>query len=359
MAENQVITQDDALGIGPKIPELLNKSQAALVSARAAVENFGEVTDNVSKDRAFELRDKIRGAKNTYKDLRMPFTRQLDDIKKKFTTTESGFDALVSALQAKLDGYARIELERQRAAAKEAEKQAASGAKAIEMQHKCRAILEGRISAALDRVRSACAVMVEQATEQTRDDIVARLSVEPQWRFHDEFIAVPQGVDAGVFSEILQQHYEPMKSAYLSKAAEIMSDTVAIVDVAINNGEQARKLQQAEAERIEAERIEAEKARVASLEAEMALLELDTTPDIGSAPKVKVKYKINVTSPDAWLKIIAFWYENDAEGRDKLNNDTRKTFQQCKKFAEKLAYSEGAMIEHPGIEYIEEVKAGK
>src|SRR5688572_9462559 len=81
--------------LAQKMPELLTKSRAALEGATAAVAKLPAITDEASKEAAFALKKNIKSALDTYYELRMPFTRKLDEYKKNFTGTEAGFQALI------------------------------------------------------------------------------------------------------------------------------------------------------------------------------------------------------------------------------------------------------------------------
>ena len=72
-------------------------------------------------------------------------------------------------------------------------------------------------------------------------------------------------------------------------------------------------------------------------------------------PKVKVSRKIVVTDPAAYLSVLHLWWQR--EGSALSVEELGKIFRKQVTFCEKLADKEEVYAEHPGLEYVEEVKA--
>lgn len=148
---------------------------------------------------------------------------------------------------------------------------------------------------------------------------------------------------------------EHFKNMYFEQASELMADGAKLLPIALKSKAEAQRLAaQDELRRAEEAKKEAEEesARVAGAK---AIAHLDNPAPEEAA--VKTKLKINITQNDGWLKIIAFWYQFDPEA--KTGDLSRKTFAQCKLFAERKVNKDGTRIDHPGVEYVEDVKAKK
>lgn len=352
--------------LSKNMPELLQKSEAALNSAQAAVSALPAVQDEPSKLKAFELLNKIKNAAETYKELRMPFTRGLDAIKKRFTTNENAFAELAGQVQTKLDIYTHAELKKQREAEAQAQAKLRAEQDRIESEAKINAELRRRIEAALSGIRERAGKLVHELSKDNYEDAKTKLSADPTWtkQLHDELLKCPGFAvwDKDLenrFNAIAAQQYETLKASYLNSAKSIMSETLAILDVALANKAEALKLQAIEEQRQAEAQAKINTEEQNRVEAEKAIAQLDVElPSQTVKAKVALKIKIDpANEAKAWMNIIAFWFTHCED----KSNLSKKTFAQCLTFAERAANSTGLLItgENIGIEYVEAVKAKK
>lgn len=343
--------------LSTKIPKLLENIETSLIGARAKVKALPKIIDEATKATAFALKAEIKLAMDGYHDYRMPFTRKLNDLIKRFTTAENEFQAMIDFIDADANKWAARQLELSRQAQAEADAQLRAEKAKIELNGRIKECLQQRIGALLDKVREAAGGMVNAVTKETLEETKTRLSSDPKWtRSMDTFYYEPPAwaTDKANFKSIADAELAANKADYLTRAKQILVDSTAILQVALTNKEEALRLQQVNAEE-EAKRIQENTAQSqAKIDAEKAL----ATLDIERPPEanVRVKMKIEILDNRAWLEMIAFWYENDPAA--KTADLSTKTFKQVKTYCERIVNSEsGTMIDHPSLEYIEDVKA--
>lgn len=346
------------------LPELVTKQKQALAKAVIAVEKLPAVTDENSKANAFALRDKIRLAHDTYKELRMPLTRLLNQVISEFTTTEADFRALIDNIDRKTNAYAKKQLEEQRTQEAQAAEKLKAEQHKIEQNSQAKIYAQRRLDEILRKLREHCGTIVGQVSDENLEESKKRLSKEPAWtdKFEQFFLAPPKngelaGVPVEVYQTVATEMLEETKLTYVKKAKEIMSDCLGLLPVALKNKEDAKKLQEIEATRAEEAAKLAEETMIAKAEGEKAIATLDSQSSVPPEPKVKTKHTIEVVQNSGWLQIIAFWYEHDPKA--KSDDVSKKTFLQCKTFAEKKYNNDGVKIEHAGVKYVEDVKAKK
>jgi hypothetical protein len=341
--------------IARQIPSLIENEKKSLISATQAVEKMPAVVDEVSKKNAYELRDKITDALNTYHGIRMPITRGLDAITKEFTSMEGTFKKLIEHIDAKLNEFATIQLAKQREEEAAAQQKIREEQERIEIEGRIRQVLSQRIKELLFQIREAAGDIVEKVTEENIEIARERLTKDPNWTkgANDYYSKVPGWADTKIFNRILNEEIDSDKATYLESAACIMSDTKSLLDIALVNKEEAKKLQAAELEREKEVVAKKESEEQARIEAEKALAVLDIDKPIEAAASTQLK--IQVVDNKGWLNMIALWYEHDPESKTK--DLSKKTFAQCKLFAERIANTDGLLIDDKAIKYVEVVKA--
>lgn len=344
-----------------QIPALVTAMQTTLAGAQAKVANFPAVTNDDQKAEAFALREKIRMAMEDYKGRRMPFTRALDQITGVFTTAEKGYQALLDIIDGKTKAYATKQLEDARIAKMEADKKLREKEQAITRAANIKLDLEQKVSGFLDSVRTAAGKVVAEVTKANLKECQDRLSVEPKWtpKMEVTYYTVPpqwagnqEGIDA--YSEIAKAEYERLKLHYNTRGKILLADSKSLLEVAVTNKTQAELLQHSMDTEHEQAKTKAEAEIVSTKEADLAFAAMDHVA--APPPAVKVKMKIEVSSNDGWLQIMAFWYANDPEAR---TMDLSKTLSKFKTFAEKKVNFDDTRIVHPAIKYVEDVTAKK
>lgn len=347
------------------IPALIQNGQDGLAKAAAAVTAFGEVTD-VKKDKeAYALTQKLKNSMEARKAARMPITRTLDEVKKHFTSIENGLQVLITTMDAKRDAFAKSELEKQRRqeqeqALKLAQDQEVIGLGKVVINH-----LEELRNKLFLPVHNAIASLFDTLTEANKDEVISKLSGPAKWTstcetyFNTPISYLPKHIDKNTAAKLLREKMDTAKedfiNSYLDIANTALADARDLVPIHLRDKEEANRIakahEQEKKEKAEREKQEAEKR----IEAEQAIAVLDQ--DTITKSNAKEKMVIEVTENQAWLQIIAFWFEKDEKA--KTADLSKKTFAQCLTFCEKYANDTGVIIEHPGITYTEKVKAGR
>ena len=339
------------------MPALLTTAQQQLALCSAAVKDLAPITDEASKVAAFVLRDKIKLAATTYKEMRMPFTRKLNDIVKLFTGNENGFDGLVIDIEKKADAWATRELQKKRDIEIANEKLLKEQNAKIALEGVIREGLRSRINEMLEHIRTYTGQKVKELTKENFGETKKDLDREPRWipetmdKFY--FKADPWTNDQEMFKRIADEDFETNKTTYLTQAKQILTDSISILEVALNNRAEAERLQQAAADQAKKEAETQSTQAQADVAAQQAIASLDIVkPD---PVKAKVKMKIDIIDNRAWLQMFAFWFQYDPETKD--GDLSKKTLLQIKTFCENQMNTHGNMLEHESIGWVEVVKA--
>jgi len=351
--ENQVIVFQD---LAKNALTTLNTYKVILAKAQAAYKKMAPVVDEESKQLAFALRDKAKRAKTDLNEARSPFTRELTKVTKEFTGTEGGFESIEKDIEAKCDSYAREELAKARAKQAEIDAKLKAEKDAIEFDGRCREVLRQNIEKLLDAVRKGTGDLVDKVTKANLATTKTRLTTEVKWKddYTKFYRTKPDWVtDAEKFDAIAKAEFEANKTDYLTRAKTIMDDALRILDVAVNDKDEAIRMQEiaAKAQKEEAEKVASQKEK--DIEAQKAIAELDM--ERVEAPKVKSKMKIEILDNVAWLQLMSFWYTNDPDS--KTVDCSKKTFAQLKTYAENSCNKGNDILTHSSIKWTEDVKA--
>lgn len=341
------------------IPALVQKQRDILAKIIPYVDNL-KVTDETSKANAFKLRDQIKLRLEEGQGERMPLTRALDMIRKEFTTTETEFKNQLQRVNDALDTYAKAELTEQRKKEAENAAKVRQEQNAIELESKIKMALKGKIDVIIGNLRESIGKITNAVTDETLAASEKKLSGNPRWieSFEATYFTVPEGIPAEQYTAKAKELLPEYKTMYFDQASSLLKESLKLLPIALKNKEEAQRLAKLDEQRRTEEARVAAEEEAARVEGAKVIAQLDNpAPDEAA---VKTKWKINVTQNAGWLKIIAFWYEHDPEAKSKGTDDlARKTFASCKIFAEKKVNKDGTRIEHPGIQYVEDVKAKK
>lgn len=343
-----------------QLPLILSKQANTLAKARTQIAAFPEVTNNEQREKGFEIIEKLKLASKTYYEQRIPFTRMLDSIKKQFTANEAGFTELVLSLQKKLDSFAAKQLAISRSKEKEQEIIAKNASLDIIARAAMESSVEKYVSDAVDIIRKTVEVDCKTVTPSTLFSVSNKYEGEATWP--------DQRTQA---LQVLLKCNDPKMSAdtkayanklileaankYVIEATEAKAAAVKALELASTNKEEAAKLLEEEKKEAAARSKESLENIKASSEANQAISQL--TVGVTEKPSVKTTYSIEITNNLGWMKVIAFWFGKDPEA--KTGSLDKKTFLQCKSFAEKWAKDYEEFIEDPNISYKEVVKAKK
>lgn len=349
----ELITKEESTSM----PVLLNDGEQRLLKAMAIVKDFPAITDAQSDKNAATLVAQLEDRMKAFNESRMPFTRRINELVKKFTGVENGYQSLIDQVKKKRDTYTAAELKKSREAQAKVDAELAATQAKITLEASIKEVLRMKINAMLDIARNAAGRLVNEVTKETLEANKTLLSGDPKWKAEKQdpyYYTAPDWItDKAHFTEIATAEFETNKADYLVRAKQIMSDSLGIIEVALTDKAEALRLQ--ETMKVEADKVIAEEETEAQrdLEGQKIIAKLDM-PEV-AMPKAKIKMKIEILDDEAWVQIFANWWKWDTKKEsDKLE---RKTLLQMKTFVEKHAFDTGEFIEHPSLNYIEDVKA--
>lgn len=315
------------------VPAMIEDGKQGLAKAKEVVAKFPEVDSDEMDAQAVQLITRIKASLESRYNARMPFTRQLDEIKKEFTANENGFKELQSELQKKRDGYAQFKLAQKRKADEEAAEKLKDEQEKIREKHLAEQAITDKINELLIPVKKYAYDVLNKVTKANLEESKALLSKPVQWK-HPEL-----------------KFSQPDIDRFITLATETLSGTHDILEVAIKNKKDAAKLQEIADQEAADRKAQEEADAKAKSEADQILLQLDA--ERSAEVKVKESVTIEVRDNSDWLKMIAFWFEHDPEAKGK--DLSKKTFAQCKAFCEKYALKHDKTID--GLIYNEVIKA--
>lgn len=338
------------------MPALLEKMDASIAKAQELFKLLPKIVDEETKQIHFKYKERLQLVLAQDKEERMPFTRKLNEIVKMFTSREAERERLIALVDERTAAWAKAELEKARAAQAKADADLAAAQAKINLEGRIRETCRQRLNAMLDNIRTAAGSLVNNVTKENLEKTKKSLNKTPLWK--DEMTAFmverPTWItDEKHFVSIVNEELETIKADYLVQSKEILDKSLTILDTALNNKEEAQRLQEAE----DLRQKEADARRASedqkAIDAQNAIAQMDVAQV--EMPKVGIKMKIDVLSNDAWLHMISWWYKHDPEAKSK--DLSKKTFAQCKTFCENWAYKTGEMIIHESLTYYEDVKA--
>ena len=146
----------------------------------------------------------------------------------------------------------------------------------------------------------------------------------------------------------------PSKKVELERMAQASAAEAARLKAEMAQRE-AEEAARKERERQEAEAAAKQKADMEKANAEMSGLFGMAKAEQVYTPKTKVSLKLNITNPQAFLGIVSLWWQK--EGCTLSIEELSKIFKKQITFCEKIATKDNVLVETPGLEYVEDVKA--
>lgn len=166
--------------------------------------------------------------------------------------------------------------------------------------------------------------------------------------FEDQFVSEVDEYRRAILDKL------PSKKIELERMAEADAAEAARLkaEMAKREAEEAARKEQ---ERLRAEAEAKQKAELDKSNAEMAGFFGMAKAEQVYTPKAKVSKKIKVNDPSAFLGIVSLWWQR--EGCNLSVDELAKIFKKQVTFCEKLATKEDILVENPGLEYYDDVKA--
>lgn len=336
---------------------------------------------------------KAKQALKINNDRRTPITQLLTKISREFTALENPLDSTKpDSYYAKLQ-YARNkwaqykdnirkEKEAEILRKQQAEKERVELASEAERQireaylnklHSFKAYISKLVNDATLETISDNEAKIEKVSIEYPRDKFRELScvVNPKFTSNEDTLLIVENTRDRLYNELSANFRENMEADKQRALDLIPSKQKELERIAKADASEAERLRQ-EAEsrkKIEEAKLKQEqedqaKADASKLEAEKQLNNatnlFDTAAQMAevqnTAGKVKKSYIISVKDAAGWGAIFLFFFEKVGQSLD-VEAFGKKSLNQMKKECEKIANSTGEMIEHPSIEYVEDVKA--
>lgn len=375
-------------------PENYNKNQLSSGRCRIAGEQLLDLiktrgmSDEVDQKVAKYL-EKTRRTVKEMNERRAPVTKLFDQVRKEFTTLENEIDPSKAGtvpyqLQQYRNQYAakKREQEEARRRAEEAQRQAEMARTKYrtdcidDYKFKFNDLINTRInelttldkSVTLENYQAVYDTVSAFAVELPADWCPASSVRQPYNLTVEEARKICGEAMRGLLGQFAEQYKSeigdyrqdildklPSKKAGLERMAKANADEAARIKAEMAKREAAEAARK-EAERIAREQEEAKKAEAVKANSEAVnLFNLAQATTPAYQPKTKVSKKIKITAPSGYMQVLAMWWAK--EGCNLSKDELDKVFKKMITFCEKLANKEDELINDPGIEYVDEVKA--
>lgn len=346
------------------------------------------MNDELDQQAAQYIEKARRTVKKMY-EKRSPVTKLFDEIRTTFTSLEGDIDptrkdTVPQRLQQMRNEYAarkrREEEERRRAVMIEQQRQAAIVKYRTDLEDHYRRVFNGVLNKAINALMSMQASItldnfaqsragIEQfPTTLTSDHFLHPVVYLPTNVSNDELANVRQSVLSRLLPTFASQYEQQLVATRQeiltvlpSKEAELRRAAQASREEAERIAQQMRQREAEEAALREKQRQEQQRREEAEMDmkkqqAEVGSLFAGSVAATGAyQPKVDVKRKIQLRSPEGIMPVLALWFAR--EGSRMTPEELTKKFRFAVTFCEKLANKEGETIADDNVEYVEEVKA--
>lgn len=346
------------------------------------------MNDELDQQAALYIEKARRTVKKMY-EKRSPVTKLFDEIRTTFTSLEGDIDptrkdTVPQRLQQMRNEYAarkrREEEERRRAVMIEQQRQAAIVKYRTDLEDHYRRVFNGVLNKAINALMSMQASITLDNFAQSRagiEQFPTTLSSDPFLHpvvylptnvSTEELANVRQSVLARLLPTFTSQYEQQMVATRQeiltvlpSKEAELRRAAQASREEAERIAQQMRQREAEEAALREKQRLEQQRREEAEMDmkkqqAEVGSLFAGSVAATGAyQPKVDVKRKIQLRSPEGIMPVLALWFAR--EGSRMTPEELTKKFRFAVTFCEKLANKEGETIADDNVEYVEEVKA--
>lgn len=344
--------------------------------------------DDLDKKAASFL-NRVRITLKDMNERRAPVTKIFDRIRKEFTDMENAIDPSKAGtvpyqLQQLRNQYAARKREKEEARRKAEEARRAAELARANYADECRADFKAQFNNlvvlninALTEFNSRCTLENWQAIY---DHVLGFESELPASWFPATNVRLPFNLSAdeshsicsGILEELMpgfREQYRteigdyrqeildrlPSRKAELERAAAATADEKVRIEAEVKARESA-ELARKEQERIAREQEESRRKEAEKAAAEGAgLFATAAATRTVYTPKAKVTKKISIISPEGYMQVLALWWAK--EGCNLSEAELSKVFKKQISFCEKLANKDGQFIEHPSVQYTDEVKA--
>lgn len=384
---------DNIRTIVQSAPESFNSNA---LSRDRCIQSCGQLLDAILRDgmndaydqQAAKFIDKTKKTVKAMNERRAPVTKLFDQIRAEFTSMENAIDP------SKKDTIPwKLQQLRNRYAAKKREEEMKRQQEEAARQASKLARLAYRDECFDDYKAKFDDLVVAKINELT--ELNNRVTLDSYQTVHDTLVAMsdelpsdwcPQSgarlnpaitpeesrqIRGEIFQSLLPQFREqyraeigdyrqdildklPSKKTELERAAKASAGEKARIEAEMKARE-AAELARKEQERLAREREEAERKKIQqTAKASENLFDL-TPASPAYQPKAKVSQKISVSSAEGYTQLFILWWAE--EGCLLPLDELAKIFKKQVSFCEKLANKQGRHIQHPSVQYVDDVKA--
>jgi len=310
----------------------------------------------------------VKSAKDDIKSKRMPFTRRLDEIKKRFTGTENEIDAIVSEFSGYRDSYAKKVLKEREAANNALRLKEMQEREAVQCVSDVSIALGEYINERIADVKGKMLASLKQANPDNVDEKIERVS--------NMKVEVPKGLFKGFtfYQDLKHNDFETIRAKTVAERKEkmmhIFHDEIDsyrqeclyhLRDFKKTNfGTKDRAIKEHQDKIAASKQASNEVNEVqAGIEKNQQIAEIAFNaiePVDTEQPNVRVGYEIKILERGAYAALVAYWFSTIGKDYDE-EKFSRKTIGSMIKDLEKYAYSTGEKLDYKGINYESKVKA--
>lgn len=400
-SSNLPFKANEVINILQAAPDILTRNEASVSACTNAgkalldtIEGNGGIgTDEIDT----AVQEYLAKSKKTVENMnnrRKPLTQMLTALSKRFTSLEGAIDiksagTIPHRLQIERNKYAAKKLEEQKRREEEArQKQLAENEKA-QYRADITVLLDTTYAAYVERHINALNGMFNRATLTTYGDVCRQITQANTGFSWTDFVknvvdnkqtfymdGETRKAIKGEIASLKKKEYSERYAFEIDSLKQSLTDRLPSLRKQLEEQEELRKTNAAEAARLEEERRrkEAEDRQKAELErkrkeeeakakaeAEKATAEVQAAFDFSAASmsptptKAKIKKKIQITNPQGFMQVYQMWFMR--EGINMSMEDLEKIHKKMISYCEKVVNKDGEQIQSAFVKYVDDVTA--
>lgn len=369
---------NEVINILQTAPDILTRNEASVSACTNAgkalldtIEGNGGIgTDEIDT----AVQEYLAKSKKTVENMnnrRKPLTQMLTALSKRFTSLEGAIDiksagTIPHRLQIERNKYAAKKLEEQKRREEEArQKQLAENEKA-QYRADITVLLDTTYAAYVERHINALNGMFNRATLTTYGDVCRQITQANTGFSWTDFVknvvdnkqtfymdGETRKAIKGEIATLKKKEYSERYAFEIESLKQSLTDRLPSLRKQLEEQEELRKTNAAEAARLEEER--------RRKEAEKATAEVQAAFDFSAASmsptptKAKIKKKIQITNPQGFMQVYQMWFM-----RESINmsmEDLEKIHKKMISYCEKVANKDGEQIQSDFVKYVDDVTA--
>ena len=400
-ANNSLIKVEEFNQIMQSAPATLQRNQASVSACNQAgqalldtIEAEGGIGSDELDTKVSEYLAKTKITVENMNKRRKPLTQLLTTVSKSFTSLESAIDiksvtTIPYKLQQARNQYAAKKLAEQKRREEEARRRQMIENEKAQYRSDITIMLDMEYATYVEKHINALIGMYNRATLATYNDVCRRISETStnfSWNAFVENITdnkqtfyLDVETRKAIKSEVAMQKKKDFTERYrfeIEGMKQELTDKLPSLRKQLEEQEELRRTNAAEAARMEEERkqreaeerkkqeeerkLREEEAK-AKAEAEKAAAEVQAAFDFSAASispapiKAKVKKKILITHPKGFMQVYQMWFMN--EGINMSIEDLEKVHKKMITYCEKAMNKDGEQIQSSFVKYVDDITA--